>query len=279
MLLHLLSAFALAITPSATLCSIGPQPLITKELGAREERMWQMPSLQAGPWQNRRQPVVYFVAEPTPDTAYAGMYTDAAYPGTEQQRPRRIYGQVVRVQRIAGAGAEALERTLAGDPHRRAVVISHDLGAACEDIPRSGRWLPSSPRPGFFVASIRHPQRWAGGLPTFEVHPPSPYPCPYGGQFLDKYVRAYPRWDVPTLSADECFDLYAALPGWSEIAADPHAAFRPVWRWRARHPHLAEAFPARRMLREARATIQACEGTLSLDEARALGVRCPDWAR
>ena len=105
MLLHLLAAFTLASTPSPALRSIGPQPLITKELGTREERMWQMPSLEAEPWQNRRQPMVYFVAELTPDAVYAGVYTDAAFPGTEQPRPRRIYGQIVRVRHTAGVQA------------------------------------------------------------------------------------------------------------------------------------------------------------------------------
>lgn len=279
MLPHMLVAFTLASTSSAGMCSLVPQPLITKEIGAREERAWQVQSLNAGPWRARRRPVVYFVAEPTRDTAYTGVYTEPALGSVEQARPRRIYGQVVRVRRIAGAGAAALDRVLTRDPYRRAVVISHDLGAACEDIPRSGRWLPTSSRPGFFVASVRHPERWAGGLPTLEVGAASAYPYPYGGRFFYEYTRAHPRWNVPVLTADEYFDLYAALPGWSDIAAAPRAAFERLWAWRARHPQLAQAFPAQRMLREARATIQVCEGTLSPEDAQTFWVRCPepDW--
>lgn len=278
MLPHLLAAFTLATAPPAGMCSLVPQPLITKDVGAREERAWQVPSLEARLWNRRvRRPVVYFVAEPTPDTAFAGAYTQPDVP-PEQVRPRLIYGQVVRVRRIAG-GAPALERALARDPHRRAVVISHDLGAACNDIPRSGRWLPSRPRPGFFVARIRHPEQWAEGLPTFEVPAASEYPYPYGGSFFYQYARAHPRWDVPILSPDEYFDLYRALPGWSDVATNPRAAFHPVSAWQARNPHLARAFPAWRMLEEAKLTVQVCEGTLSAEQGRTLGIRCPqpDW--
>jgi hypothetical protein len=111
------------------------------------------------------------------------------------------------------------------------------------------------------------------------VRAASAYPYPYGGRFFYQYAREHPRWDVPVLTADEYFDLYAALPGWSDIAANPRAAFRPLGQWRARHPQLARAFPAKRMLDEARTTLQVCEGTVSPDKARALGIPCPgsDW--
>ena len=115
MLLHLLSAFTLASTPSAALCSIEPKPLITKELAAREERMWQTPSLEAGPWQNRRQLVVYFVAEPTPDAVYAGMYTQQRGSRRRWNRPDNgsdclARSEPLRAQGIA-SGTEGLSES------------------------------------------------------------------------------------------------------------------------------------------------------------------------
>lgn len=119
----------------------------------------------------------HFIAVATPDSVYAGAGTVkyAVAPGhSGPLGDRRIYGQVVRVERIGGLAAPLLQRSVS-----KVVVVPWDYAADCTPVPwtRSTAWLPANER-GLLTATLRDSAFWTNGIPTFDVHTPDMQPYP-----------------------------------------------------------------------------------------------------
>jgi hypothetical protein len=193
-------------------------------------------------WAPIRAAEVFFVGLAGADTVPAG-------PGAMIRPERfpvrlRIYGQVVRVQLLNSGAPANLRSALASAEHPNVVVVPWSHDEACQ--PRywrgSARWLTAELE-GFYEASLRPEELWAGGLPTFDVRFPAFTPYPHAGVPRPGTGSADER-----LSPSEYFELYSALPTereWNPGA--PEAADRLLL-WETANPLLARRYPADVML-------------------------------
>jgi hypothetical protein len=162
----------------------------------------------------------HLVATAGADTVAAGpgSVRYAAGPGHSGPAPERaVYGQVVEVERIGGMAANRVDPSA-----RRAVLVPWSHDGECKTTRRteSARWVEPGAR-GIFIATLRDRARWAGGLPTFDVHLPDASPFP------QRPGREGSRVPADSLmSADDYFallDVLPTLPG----AEGPTAAASP----------------------------------------------------
>gem|GEM_PF-1758240 len=189
------------------------------------------------PFSYARSPdIAHFIASATSDTVLAGAgavdYRLApGHFGPATERP--IHGQVVELRRTGGLAAERL------DGRTRAVLVPWDYAADCTPTPwaRSARWIEFEDH-GLYVATLRDPEFWAGGLPTFDIHIPQYQPFPQRFDDQDWFPT-----DAGDLTVDELFALYDVLPA-APLDATPEEAIRPLLDWVERNPVLAGRFPA-----------------------------------
>jgi hypothetical protein len=155
---------------------------------------------------------------------------------------RAIYGQVVRVDQLGGPATRLLPQGT-----REVVVVPWDYDAACQPLAwgRSAQWVPPGTR-GFYIASLRAPEHWVAGKPTFDLH--NPGHLPYTGT---ERIREMGRDTAVStlLSPDQVFDFYQALPTADEVAKRKAEALGMLRRWVQAHPDLAQRPPAEMLLR------------------------------
>lgn len=173
---------------------------------------------------------VHLIGTATADTLPAGAAgrNYGLEPGT-QDGP--IFGQVVRVERIGGAGAAALPLGT-----KRVVLVPWGYGADCRTTrwAESAHWVEPGER-GLFWAGLRPREQWVDGLPTLDVG--QPYQLPYP-------QRADEGDPDSLMTVEQGFELIDLLPLWDEFEADPEAARQPLLRWARANPDLARLFPA-----------------------------------
>lgn len=203
--------------------------------------------------------ISYFVATATSDTVLAGPGQVRPGIGRGHWGPatnRAIYGQLVMIQRLAGANAADVESTFAGIRSREAVVVPWSYDPACQPVPWGGsaRWVTKR-QPGFYRARLRARVEWIDGRPTYDAFRADIEPYPHGKYFERGYRNTDSAQAPGALSASEYFDLYVALPDFAEARRDPEGALARLDQWEARHPDQARRFPATRVLRSARRAI------------------------
>lgn len=186
----------------------------------------------------------FFTAQATADTLLAGAgavsYGSGGghYGRTDRQG---IYGQLVQVDHLGGPAARLLPQGT-----REVVVVPWDYDPACRPLAwgRSARWVSPGTR-GFYIASLRSPERWAAGKPTFDLH--NPGHLPYTGT---ERIREMGRDTAISslLSPNQVFDLYQALPTADEVAEGKREALGALRRWVQAHPDLAKRPPAEMLL-------------------------------
>lgn len=154
---------------------------------------------------------------------------------------RAIYGQLVRVDQLAGPATQLLPQGT-----REVVVVPWDYDAACRPLAwgRSAQWVSPGTR-GFYIASLREPEHWVAGKPTFDLH--NPGHLPYTGT---EYIREMGRDTAVAalLSPDQVFDFYQALPTADEVAMRKAGALGKLRQWVQSHPDLAQRPPVERLL-------------------------------
>lgn len=149
-----------------------------------------------------------------------------------------IRGQRVRVEAMAGADSvEALVR------ERGAVLVPWGYAVDCRPLVwgRSSRWIEPGLR-GVVEASLRPRGEWAGGVPTFDVLTPFPWPYPHSGW----WSRRSPR---PLMTAEEFFAFVERLPTSGRSGLD---AYRELFSWARAHPEIADREPAGSVIRRLR---------------------------
>jgi hypothetical protein len=164
---------------------------------------------------------------------------------------RAIFGQRVRVDQLGDAARRLMPMNV-----KEVVLVPWSYGGDCRPIPwgASTRWLSES-RAGLFRATLRNPEFWANGLPTFDILTTREQP------YQEKAV--VPR-QQPRLSTDALLRFYDLLPNNGE-ESDSVAALEFIKLVRA-DSVLRSSFPSRTFLHHARTDI---------NNARLLGVRVP----
>ena len=192
---------------------------------------------------------VVFIGAATSDTMRAGQGRNW-HLGWLPFGGRSIHGQVMRVERLASSTDPALAAAVRRSGGR-VVVVPWTNTPACTRVrwEQSARWLDVGTR-GLFVARLRDPKHWAGGVPTVDLNPSGGRyrGIPYTGEpgrAGTLGIRA--EWLAP----DDLLDLVVVRPTYREYERDPDAAFAPLRRWAAAHPALAAREPAKEMLASA----------------------------
>lgn len=173
---------------------------------------------------------VHLIATAAPDTVAVGEHG--------------AHGQVVEVERIGGAAAEALDPSV-----RRVVLVAWGYDQRCNTIPWAGsaRWAEPGTR-GLFTALLRDRMHWAGGLPTLDVYTPDSQPYPQRG-------RGAQLPPDSLLPVEDYFALIGLLPMRGQSDAPAAKEYLPVFQWAERHPGLAVRYPASRITAHARGQI------------------------
>jgi len=164
-----------------------------------------------------------------------------------------IYGQVIRVERLGGAGAAALDSAFGRSAARELIVVPWDYGASCDPVPwgRSARWVEAV-TPGFYRTRLRPRSQWVDGRPVADAFAADLEPYPHGLFFREGYRGTDALRTGPSLTPAEYFALYAALPDEGQARRDPRGAAAALDAWVREHPELAETYPAPEVLRFAR---------------------------
>jgi hypothetical protein len=155
-----------------------------------------------------------------------------------------MIGQVVIVEQVVGDHASDVRHVLAAA--RRAVLVPWDHDSGCEPIPWMAKPLWIAPATvGFVAATLRPRDRWAGGLPTFDVR----------DAWREPYTAARATAALGTLAASrsimtpaEFGSFSAALPTTAEWRRDLASALTELFTWERDHPALAAKEPAATML-------------------------------
>lgn len=199
----------------------------------------------------------YFVGRAQPETVRvgpSGARTEPALGNLGGSTTIPAFGQVVRVERVAGNDSTALERTFTRLASRDVVVVPWDYDPACAPLPwRQGALWVRDTSVGFYRVRTRPESLWVGGRPVADAFHAAYEPYPHGRhQEAGSRVAGGRR---PWLTPDEYFDLVAVLPTGSRLARDRIGAARALDDWEHRHPELVGRYPATEMLRFARAML------------------------
>ena len=94
---------------------------------------------------------------------------------------KHIFGQVVRIESVTGAGAEAVRRARSRGV-RKALVVPWSYQADCSPVPWRGsaQWVPPNTKNFFRHAELRPSEDWVRGLPTFDLPMAKLKPYPHG---------------------------------------------------------------------------------------------------
>lgn len=191
----------------------------------------------------------YFVATALADTVLAGpgdvRWEDGD--GSSVDGPPRVYGQLVRVDTLGGADAEAVRAALRRLPAPEAVVVPWAYDSMCRPVPwgASARWVNPG-LTGFYRVRPRPAAQWVEGRPTFDAFAAWAEPYPHGFFYFAAHRDTWALHDGPSLSPTEMFSLYEALP--THTAVGDTTGLGPLLRWAAEHPELARKYPAETIL-------------------------------
>lgn len=202
----------------------------------------------------------YFVGVAASDTVPAG-------PGAMQPhesgghwgkgRAREIFGQVIRVDRLAGADSARLERAFTKLGAREVVVVPWDYRSDCRVVfwGRSFRWVTST-TPGFYRTYARRESEWVNGRPVLDAQRADLEPYPHAVFFERGYRGTGAVRTGPALTPLEYFAFYSALPSTMDARERPQFARAILDLWEEAHPHLAAKYPASSTLRFARSNLE-----------------------
>ena len=106
-----------------------------------------------------------------------------------------------------------------------------------------------------FTLRLRPEEDWSAGMPTFDAFMADLEPYPHALFFRRGYRGTDALQTQPSLTPEEFFELYHGLPDRDLIRSDPAAAETQLEQWIEEHPHLAQKYPAPRILEWARASV------------------------
>lgn len=195
--------------------------------------------------------VTHFVGTTLPDTilAGAGDVKPSRHGGHWGRGDRRaVYGQLVRVDTLAGAEADKVRAAMARLGSRDLLLVPWDYDPSCEPTywSASAQWI-SPGLVGFYTATLRAEKFWISGRPTFDVFTADLEPYPHGPFFREGYHGADAVRLRPSLTPHEMFDLYEVLPIWGKWELDA-SALEPLERWAREHSELSAKYPADEIL-------------------------------
>ncbi|HEX2081630.1 MAG TPA: hypothetical protein VHG08_28260 [Longimicrobium sp.] len=183
---------------------------------------------------------VHLIATATADTALAGD-GGREYDRSPGAADRAVFGQVMRVERLGGPGADSI-----GEGADRVVLVPWGYSAECrmERWGQSARWVQPGER-GLFLAFLRPRAAWVDGLPTLDVFEPYQLPFP---QRVREGLADVGEADG-LLTVEQAFEVIELLPRFSAYRENRPAALRPLLQWSRAHPELARRYPASEILR------------------------------
>jgi hypothetical protein len=215
---------------AVALCAVGAQPV------------WAEMCFPAPGYPLRWPQQLEFIGVASADTVEAGV--GAMQLHDERGRPirssrRRVFGQIVRVDRMGTGGLTALKAQLSQGSRDVVLVPWSDNGRCSTTFHRgSARWLAPGTRALFWVVP-RDPKHWVGGRPTFDMDPMG-----YGA-YVGPTTESAAADSM--LTPDELLTFSDALP--SRDTGTPtdttHRELEPLRRWMREHPDLAGRDPAR----------------------------------
>jgi hypothetical protein len=172
----------------------------------------------------------------------------------EWQRPGSrpaISGQVVIVERVLGRDSADVRRLLGRV--RKAVLVPWDHDTGCEPIPwtSAARWIAPS-TVGFVAARLRPRDKWAGGLPTFDVR--DAWREPYTAERARLALGSLGR-ERAVMSPDEYGSFYQALPSDEEWMRDRLPSYDDLFAWERENPVVATKEPAAMEIARAHRTV------------------------
>jgi hypothetical protein len=181
------------------------------------------------------------VPAPSATEGYAGRAGEIA-------TPRQIHGQLIELLRLGGAAAADVERALESNGTREVVIVPWAFDTGCRPVPwlTSYRWVPPG-RAAFFTVHLRDREHWVGERPTFDAFVGNTSPYPHGTSAVAL------SGSLERLTPAQYFDLYQALPTWSELRREPQRATARLRAWQRANPDLAGRYPAGEILEAIRA--------------------------
>jgi hypothetical protein len=194
---------------------------------------------------------VYFTAIATADTVLAGPGARSLGEGpghSGRGTPRPIFGQVVRVQRLANGSPTVLSSALTAAADE-VVIVPWDYGPDCSPVTWSDsfRWMTPGTG-GLYSARLRDQEHWVGGRPTFDATAAlTPYPsAPLIRTYLERSGLTSSPDSMPMLSPDELLTYYEATPSGMEAqsVAELTRSAEDLRRWRDANPTIARRRPA-----------------------------------
>jgi hypothetical protein len=199
----------------------------------------------------RSQEDVFFVGSAMADTMLAGAGhhkwgTGVGHSGIG--RSRKIYGQLVQIDRLRGVSANRLPMET-----KSVVLVPWDYGPDCSTViwGQTAQWVTPGTH-GVYQGTLRPRDEWANGIPTLDVFAPDFSPYPSG-----RHIRYLSRDTIQQLlSLEDVLDLYELLPTDSVLAATPETAIQPIEEWARRNTALVTQEPARSVLRLVRVTAE-----------------------
>lgn len=192
--------------------------------------------------------LTYILGTAAPDTVRAGAGSVRASGGPghwSSGRARAIFGQVVQAERFGGADSTQIADAFAARGNREAVIVPWDYDPACQPTPwgRTARWSPVG-RVGTYTVRPRPVEEWVEGRPTFDAFGADLEPYPHGLFFQGGY-RGTDRLRTETsLTSEEFFELYRALPTFEEARRNRAVIEDAVSRWELLNPELRDRYPA-----------------------------------
>ena len=201
------------------------------------------------PFATFRDPAVtHFTGTAAPDTVRAG----AGRMGPSGQRghwgkgaPREIFGQIIRVDRVAGADSARLEQAFSKLGAREVVVVPWAFSANCSVLGwgRSFRWVTTTAA-GFYRAYARPESDWLDGRPVLDAVRAILEPYPHGVFFERGYRGTSAVRTGPALTPLEYLEFYSALPSIADAEDRPEWALAILDAWEKTHPDVAAKYPA-----------------------------------
>jgi hypothetical protein len=195
----------------------------------------------------------FLVGTAAPDTVFVG--PGATKPSGDgghwgSGRDRAVFGQVIRVDRLAGADSAALERAFTKLGAREVIVVPWDYSADCQPViwSRTFRWV-TSPAPGFYQLRPRPDSTWGNGRPILDAFRADLEPYPHGVYFERGYRGTDAIRTGPALTPVEYFTFYSALPSSLDVRERPSVARAAVDAWERAYPEIAAKYPATASLR------------------------------
>lgn len=206
----------------------------------------------------RNPQTTYFVAEATADSIFTGPGliepTEAGgHWGSGQVR--LIYGQVVRVEILAGYGATGTSLANAVKRGTDVVVVPWDYDEACRPTywQSSALWV-SPGEESFYKVQLRPESEWLNGAPTFDALFADIAAYPHGAFYENGFRGTAALMERESLTPRELFSLYGILPTQDDLNR-PTVIRRQIMNWVESNSELAKRYPADDILERLRRRI------------------------